>query len=137
MVTALALLQSDNNGGIGAIVGGGIGLFVALAILVIVIAGFWKVFTKAGQPGWASLIPFYNVYILLKVAGRPGWWLILCFIPPVNLIVAILLAVDVAKAFGQSPAFGFLLCFMLAGIGYLILGFGNYQYQRTAVAVAG
>ena len=57
----------------------------------------WKVFTKAGQPGWAVLIPIYNAYILLKIAGRPGWWILLFMIPFVNIIIAALVAIDVAK----------------------------------------
>lgn len=103
-------------------------LFFGLAVLVIVIIGCWKVFEKAGQPGWAILIPFFNIYILLKIAGRPGWWLLLYCIPLVNVVIAIVVAIDIAKAFGQSGAFGFFLIFLLGGIGYLILGFGNYRY---------
>jgi uncharacterized membrane protein YhaH (DUF805 family) len=99
-----------------------------LVLFAVVLAGFWKMFQKAGHPGWACLIPIYNVYILLKVAGRPGWWLILFLIPLVNIVVNIIVAMDIAKAFGQSAAFGFFLNFLLCGIGYVILGFGNYRY---------
>jgi hypothetical protein len=105
-----------------------------LAVVVVVIIGGWKVFEKAGQPGWAILIPLYNIYVMLKIAGRPGWWLLLYLIPLVNFAIAIIVAIDIAKAFGQSAAFGFFLLFLLGGIGYLILGFGNYRYQGTAVA---
>jgi hypothetical protein len=91
---------------------------------------------KAGQPGWAVLIPFYNVYILLKIAGRPGWWLVLCLIPLVNIVIALMVAIDVAKAFGQSAVFGVVLLFLLSGIGYLVLGFGNYKYVGPATAAA-
>ncbi|MGC1373582.1 MAG: DUF5684 domain-containing protein [Candidatus Sulfotelmatobacter sp.] len=100
-----------------------------LAFGAIVIVGGWKMFEKAGQPGWAIVVPFYNLYTMLKVAGRPGWWLILYCIPVVNLIVMIVVAIDIAKAFGQGAAFGFFLLFLLCGIGYLILGFGDYEYQ--------
>ena len=95
---------------------------------VLILIGGWKMFEKAGQPGWAILIPIYNAYILLKIAGRPGWWLILYLIPLVNIIIGIVVAIDVAKAFGQSALFGFFLLFLLLGLGYLILGFGNYRY---------
>ncbi len=108
-----------------------------LVLVVILLAGFWKMFLKAGQPGWACLIPIYNVYVLLKVAGRPGWWLLLFIIPIVNFIISIVVAIDVAKAFGQSAMFGFFLNFLLGGIGYVILGFGNFRYlgpQTQAVA---
>ena len=112
-------------------------LLFCLAVVVIIVIGGWKVFEKAGQSGWAILIPIYNVYILLKIAGRPGWWLLLYFIPAVNIVIAIIVAIDIAKAFGQSALFGFFLLFLLCGIGYLILGFGNYRYQgMEAVATA-
>lgn len=105
------------------------------AVVAIVIIGGWKVFEKAGQPGWAILIPIYNLYVMLRIAGRPGWWLILYLIPLVNLIIMIIVAIDIAKAFGQSSAFGFFLLFLCCGIGYLILGFGDYRYQGTPVSL--
>src|SRR6266567_5944750 len=73
-------------------------IWLAAAILAII--GMWKVFEKARQPGWASLVPFYNFYILLKIVGRPGWWLVLVFIPIVGIVIAAIVAIDVAKSFG-------------------------------------
>src|SRR5580700_3618965 len=131
MTTIPALLLQDSSSTVatgGLLAMGGVMFFVWMAIMVVLIIGFWKVFEKAGQPGWAILVPFYNAYILLKIAGRPGWWLVLFLVPVVNLVIAILVAIDVAKAFGQSPAFGVVLLFLLSGIGYLMLGFGNYRY---------
>jgi hypothetical protein len=122
-----ALLLQDTSGTGGALIGSTMTV-VMLAIAVVVIAGVWKVFTKAGQPGWACLIPIYNLYIVLKIAGRPGWWLLLMLIPLVNLVISVLVAIDVAKAFGQSAAWGVVLLFILGGIGYPVLGFGNYRY---------
>jgi uncharacterized membrane protein YhaH (DUF805 family) len=72
----------------------------------------------------------------LKIAGRPGWWLVLLLIPLVNLAIMVILAVDVAKAFGKSAVFGVVLLFLLGGIGCLILGFGNARYVKPATAVA-
>jgi Family of unknown function (DUF5684) len=134
-ISALAL-QSDSSNAMGGFLAAmsGMMLLFWLAVAVIFIIGMWKVFTKAGQPGWASIIPFYNIYILLKIAGRPGWWLLLFFIPLVNFVIAIILAIDVAKAFGQSAVFGIVLLFLLSGIGYLVLGFGNYRYVGPATA---
>ena len=102
---------------------------VVVGMLVLVIIGGWKMFEKAGQPGWAILIPFYNHYITLKIVGRPGWWTLLYLIPLVNLVIVIIVAMDLAKAFGQSAVFGVVLLFLFCGIGYLILGFGDYRYQ--------
>ena len=100
---------------------------VWLAIVVLAIASLWKVFAKAGQPGWAAIVPIYNGYVLLKVAGRPGWWLLLFFIPLVNFIISIIVAIDVAKAFGKGTGFGVGLAF-LGFIFYPILGFGDASY---------
>ncbi len=99
-----------------------------LGLLFLIIAGFWKVFTKAGQPGWASIVPIYNAYILLKIAGKPGWWLVLFLIPIVNLVIGIIVAIDLAKAFGKGTGFGVGLAF-LGVIFYPILGFGDATYQ--------
>ena len=74
---------------LASIVGAIVGLFFLLlyfAIIGVVIAGVWKTFTKAGKPGWASLIPIYNVYVLLQIVGRPGWWLIPLMLPFINII---------------------------------------------------
>ncbi|HRI81862.1 MAG TPA: DUF5684 domain-containing protein [Opitutaceae bacterium] len=104
-------------------------LLIQLAIVVAVIAGVWKTFAKAGQPGWAAIIPIYNVYILLKIANRPWWWLLLMLIPLVNLVIAIIVAIDVAKAFGKGAGFGIGLA-LLGLIFYPILGFGSATYTQ-------
>lgn len=133
MSTMAMLFQSGSN-----LLGlfSGMALLFWLAVIVVVVVGGWKMFEKAGQPGWAIIIPIYNAYILLKIAGRPGWWLLLYFIPLVNFVVAIIVAIDIAKSFGQGAAFGFFLLFLFCGIGYLVLGFGNYRYQGPAAAHA-
>src|SRR5476649_2934843 len=102
-----------------------LGLFLALFVLQIV--SLWKVYQKAGQPGWATIVPIYNAYILLKIAGRPGWWLLLYFIPLVNFIIAVIVTIDLAKAFGQGVGFGLGLIF-LPFIFYPILGLGDPTY---------
>jgi Family of unknown function (DUF5684) len=88
---------------------------------------WWKVFTKAGQPGWGSLIPIVNVYFLCKVAGRPGWWVILFILPCVNIFAIIVVCLDVAKAFGKGTGFTIGLI-LLPFIFYPILGFGDAAY---------
>jgi ABC-type sulfate transport system permease subunit len=105
-----------------------------LAVLILLIASIWKVFSKAGQPGWAVLIPIYNAYVLCKVAGRPGWWVILLLIPFVNFVIAIILCLDVAKAFGKGGGFAVGLL-LLPFIFYPILGFGSAQYTGARPAV--
>jgi Family of unknown function (DUF5684) len=109
---------------------------IAILIGLLVIVAMWKVFTKAGQPGWASIIPIYNVYIWCKIVGRPGWWIILMLIPFVNFIILIILSIDMAKSFGKGVGFGIGLAFL--GIIFLpILGFGSATYQGPSAGTSG
>jgi hypothetical protein len=104
-------------------------LLVCLAVGLIAVAGFWRVFEKAGQPGWGCLIPIYNVVLLVRIAGKPEIWVLWAFVPVVNLVVIILVALEIAKKFGQGSGFGVGMALMPV-IFYPILGFGNAQYQR-------
>jgi hypothetical protein len=97
-------------------------------VAILAIVALWRVFTKAGRPGWAALIPIYNIYTLVKVAGNSGWFVLLYFIPIVNVIISIVVALGVAKNFGKSGVFGFIGLWLFSLIGYLILGFGSAQY---------
>lgn len=106
---------------------GMIAMLVWLAVILTVIAGMWRVFSKAGQPGWGVLIPFYNVFLMCKIAQRPAWWLILLFVPVVNLIIGVIMSIDIAKHFGKGTGFGMGLAF-LGFIFYPILGFSGARY---------
>ncbi len=104
------------------------GLFAFCGILlIIVIASYWKIFTKAGVAGWKAIIPIYNWYVLLKIVGKPGWWLILFFIPIVNIVFIIWTYNMLSKSFGKDEAFTVGL--ILLGIVFFpILGFGSAKY---------
>ncbi|MDP3772691.1 MAG: DUF5684 domain-containing protein [Gemmatimonadales bacterium] len=104
---------------------------VWLAVIVVVIAGVWKTFEKAGKPGWACLVPIYNAWVVLAIAGKPGWWLLLLLIPVVNLIVGILVSIAVAERFGKGTGFGVGLA-LLGFIFFPILGFGDAQYRASS-----
>jgi len=110
----------------GSGIGGLIFFVIWLAIVIIVIAGTWKAFVKAGKPGWGCLIPIYNVILMLQIAGRPGWWVLLFFVPIVNVVIAIIMCLDVAKNFGKGIGFALGLIF-LGAIFWAILGFGEYR----------
>lgn len=125
MINLLAQQSSDTGALVFAV--------IWLAVVVLFIAAFWKVFAKAGQPGWAAIVPFYNMYILCKIAGRPGWWIILLLIPIVSLIVLAVISVDIAKSFGKGVGFGIGL-WLLGMIFYPILAFGSAEYQGPAAA---
>jgi hypothetical protein len=107
-------------------------LYLGLALFYIIAS--WKIFTKAGQPGWGIFIPIYNIYLGVKIAGKPGWWVLLYFIPLVNLVIAIIVMIDVAKAFGKSTAWGVFLLFLFSFIGIPILGYGKSTYTQPAAA---
>ena len=107
-----------------------------LAFAILMVAACWKIFSKADQPGWAAIIPIYNWYILCKIVGRPGWWVILLFIPFVNFIIGIILCIDLAKSFGKGVGFGIGLI-LLGIIFFPILGFGSAQYQGPAAGSMG
>ena len=98
-----------------------------------VIVSLWKVFVKAGKPGWAAIIPIYNVIVLLEICGRPIWWVILLLIPCVNIVVAVFVMIDLAKSFGKDALFGIGL-WLLGFIFFPILGFGSSQYRGPAAA---
>jgi len=103
-------------------------IIFCLAIAALIIAAMWKVFVKAGQPGWAAIIPIYNIYILTKIGGKPGYWTLLCLIPVVNYIFTIWLYNMISKSFGKDE--GFTVGLVLLGIVFWpILGFGSSKYQ--------
>lgn len=106
-------------------------LLVQLAVAIVTIAGTWKVFVKAGQPGWASIIPFYNVYVFTQIAGKPAWWLVLFLVPLVNVVAAILVFVAIAEKFGKSSGYGVGMA-LLGFIFVPMLGFGDAQYNASA-----
>ncbi len=108
--------------------------FAAITLLVLVaviflIVSSWKVFKKAGQPGWAVLIPIYNTILLLRIIKKPVWWIVLCFIPYVNIFVQFVMVLNVAKVFGKGLGFAFGL-FFLPFIFYPILAFGKAEYTE-------
>lgn len=123
---ALAL-QSDDNNPMQTVLGVFF-LTVVFAIVVSTIAGAWKTFTKAGEPGWGYLIPIYNLYLMTKIASRPGWWTILMLVPLINIVFQAIVHIGIAENFGKSWAFGLGLLF-LPFIFYPILGFGDAGYK--------
>ena len=117
--------------------GAGLGMFfiIELALILFMVVTMWKIFTKAGKPGWASIIPIYNIFVMLDIAGKPAWWFLLFLIPFVNFIVGILVIAGIATNFGKGGGFvvGMIL---LPIVFYPILAFGSAQYSKPAVAAA-
>jgi hypothetical protein len=110
-----------------------------LIVGAIYVVANWKIFEKAGQPGWAAIIPIYNIIVMLDVQGRPKWWIIWYLIPFVNyvsgVVMFIIQCLDYAKRFGKDGGFvaGLIL---LNPIFLLILAFGSAQYQGVSAAAA-
>jgi len=129
MITTLLMLQGRSGGGVvNSLV-----TVIWLGVMVTIFIAYWKVFVKAGRPGWAVLVPFYNAYVFLKIAGRPGWWLLLFLIPLVNIVIGFIVQIDIAKSFGKGVGFAMGLIF-LGPIFYAILGFGQAEYKGPAAA---
>jgi len=127
MSSAVLAQAAEDGGSLLAL----IPVLMVLALNLVVIVGAWKAFAKAGEPGWAILVPFYNLYVFLKIAGRPDWWIVLMLIPFVNVIVGFIAAIDFAKAYGKGAGFGVGVAF-LGAIFIPILGFGEARYQGAA-----
>ncbi len=119
-------------GGAGAF---GVGMVIYFALIIFLIVTMWKLFTKAGKPGWASLIPFYNIFVMLEIAGKPGWWFILFLIPFVNFVIIILMYAGMAERFGKGG--GYVVGMILLPIIFFpMLAFGSAEYKAVEAAPA-
>ncbi|PKR81750.1 signal peptidase I [Brumimicrobium salinarum] len=107
-----------------------IGILLYLGIIVLMIASLWTIYSKAGKPGWAAIIPIYNIVVLLEIVGRPIWWIILMLIPIVNIIVSIIVYNDLSKAFGKDVGYTIGIIF-LPFIFLPMLAFGDAKYKNA------
>lgn len=103
-------------------------LFLAAFLIALLVAN-WKLYTKAGKPGWASLVPIYNMIVMLQIIGRPLWWLVLFFVPFANVIIALIMVDDLSRVFGKGIGFSIGLLF-LPIIFIPILAFGKAEYRH-------
>ncbi len=100
-----------------------------LVIAVVMLISMWKIYSKAGQPGWAVLVPIYNMIVLLNIVRKPVWWILLMLIPFVSFIIVILIYLELAKVYGKSTGFGLGIIF-LPIIFLPMLAFGDAQYVK-------
>jgi Zn-dependent protease with chaperone function len=103
---------------------------IVLILAVTSIVSFWRIFEKAGDKGWKSLIPLYNTYTLFKVAGYNGWMFLLLLIPIVNIVILLLLSLKLAERFGKSTVFAVVALFLFNPIGFWIIGLGDAKYKE-------
>jgi len=104
---------------------------IYVAVILLMIVSMWKIFTKAGKPGWACIIPIYNIIVLLEIVGKPWWWLLLMLIPFVNFVIMIWMLNLLSKSFGHDV--GFTLGLIFLGFIFLpVLGLGESKYVGPA-----
>jgi len=104
-------------------------IILSIALGVLMLVAMWKIYSKAGQPGWAVIVPIYNIIVMLRIVNKPWWWILLFLIPIVNIVLMIIVYHRLSQSFGQGVGFTLGLIF-LSFIFVLILGFGNYSYNK-------
>ena len=114
----------DRNYGDGLSV---VGVLLYLVVIVFYVYCMWRIFVKAGKPGWASIVPIYNLLVEFEIVGRPWWWLLLMFVPVANVVIGVIVLLDLAKVFGKGTGFGLGLIF-LPFIFIPVLAFDNAKY---------
>lgn len=107
---------------------------VSLSIGAFMLVSMWRVFVKAGQPGWTALLPVFNLYVMLKIIDKPGWWIILMLVPGVNVVIVIIADLALASHFGKGVDFAVGLVF-LPFIFWPILAFGRARYVGDPVVI--
>lgn len=109
-------------------------ILVSLVIGLLTLIALWRLFQKAGEHGWAAIIPFYNTYVEFRVAGFNPWLFLLLLIPVVNVIMLIIVLYRTGIAFGKSPLWSVFLMVIFSTIGLLIIGFGSATYDRSRLS---
>lgn len=132
----------DDYGNFDPVSGGmfasfGIGMIFYLAIIVLYIAGLWKIFEKAGKPGWAAIIPIYNMIILAEIVGKPIWWgIVAALVPCVNIVFSIWLLNLLMKSFGKEVPLWTILTVFFGFVTIPMIGFGDARYIGPTAAEA-
>jgi F0F1-type ATP synthase assembly protein I len=100
-------------------------MLIGLALSIFMIVCMWKMFSKANQPGWASIIPIYNAIIFFKIGGKPWYWILFMLIPIADIVFAIMAIQSFLKAFGRGSAGSVLLLLFFPVFYYPYLAFSN------------
>ncbi len=135
-IKALMAENPEATAGIFAAFGAMAGVFIVvyLAIVVLMLVAGWKIYTKAGKPGWAVLIPIYNIIVYLDIVGKPWWWLLLMLIPLVNIVIGIMIMHQLSLAFGKGAGYTVGLI-LLPIIFFPMLAFGSAKYTKPVAAL--
>jgi hypothetical protein len=132
--STLTTTQALDPGAAAALAGFMVVMWLIGAILAVIsIISLWKLFVKAGKPGWAALVPIYNIVVMLEIVGRPVWWVFLYFVPVVSLVASVIVTLDFAKSYGKDLVFGILMILFPVPM-YPILAFSkSTQYVGPVV----
>jgi hypothetical protein len=122
--------SSEGGGAIAALFGGVFAL-IWLAVVLLVIVSLWKIFEKAGKPGWAAIVPIYNLVVLLEIIRKPIWWIVLFLVPCLNLVAAVMVSLELAKCFGKTVGFAIGMI-LLPFVFFPMLAFSDAQYNPPA-----
>lgn len=125
MFHAISQVVQETTTSGGSSVASGIGGLVGYLIVAF---AFFGMFKKAGEPGWAAFVPFYNSYVLVKISGYNGWLFLLFVIPIVGFVWGIVVSIALGKSFDKGAAFSVILLWLLSVIGYLIVSYGDSRY---------
>lgn len=109
---------------------------IVLGIIALFVISFWKIFEKAGKPGWAAIIPIYNLVVWCEIIKKPGWWAALMLIPYIGLIWQIWATNLLVKKFGKDEGFT-VGCVLLPYVFWPILAFGDAKFQGTPTITDG
>ncbi len=120
--------STQGSGAISAVAG-----LIYLAVIVFFLVAMWRLYSKAGEPGWTGIVPIVNTFYMLKIVGRPFWWFFIFLIPVIGWIWAIIAMNDLSRSFGRGGWFTVGLVF-LPFIFFPILAFGSARYQGPAAA---
>ena len=101
---------------------------IDIIIIIVLIIADWKIFVKAGKPGWAIFIPIYNVLVMLEIVGKPWWWLLLLLIPVVNIVILVMVLYNLVLKFGK-PGWHTVLALIFGVIYFPYLAFSSAEYQ--------
>ncbi len=104
-----------------------IGYIVYILIVLLTAAGLWRMFEKAGKPGWAAIIPFYNLWVMMEIIGRPNVHMLWCLCPIANIVFALIWYIELSQSFGRSAGWG-VLAFFFPFVAWPIIGFGEDKY---------
>lgn len=106
---------------------GGFPLFIGGLASILTIVSLWKIYKKAGKPGWASIIPIYNIIVLLQIVDLPLWYLLLLIIPFANIYAVFKIYIELAHKFGKSTGFG------VATVFFSVVCFPILAFDKSAV----